>query len=41
MAMVAKKDHPSVFIGPRETLVREEAGKHIFDIPLDVQPRWA
>ena len=22
-------------------LVREEVGKHLFDIPLDVQPRWA
>jgi len=22
-------------------LVREEVGKHIFGIPLDVQPRWA
>ncbi len=22
-------------------LVREEVGKHLFGIPLDVQPRWS
>ena len=39
--MVAKWEQPEVFIEPREGPVREQVGKHLFGVPLDVQPRWA